>query len=166
LAGGVDIGAGCGLHLLKRLNDRLEPPAGSSPLLSIRWYTSQRFDERALANETFIVYARQLGPTFYEATIAACLKAGFSPRLGQEAPRITSALSLVAAGFGVSIVPASMQRMNMDGVSYCPLRDASHAKAVLTLASRRSEPSVVVRNFLSLVRRAVKDFEQPKRSDS
>jgi DNA-binding transcriptional LysR family regulator len=121
---------------------------------------------RELANETFIVYARQLGPTFYEATIAACLKAGFSPRLGQEAPRITSALSLVAAGFGISIVPASMQRMNMDGVSYCRLKDASHAKAVLTLASRRSEPSVVVRNFLSLVRRTLKDFEQLKRSDS
>src|SRR5215208_268853 len=47
-----------------------------------------------LAGETFIIYARQLGPAFYEATMAACLKAGFSPRLGQEAPRITSALSL------------------------------------------------------------------------
>src|SRR5258708_5612744 len=45
-----------------------------------------------LAGETFIFYARQLGPAFYEATMAACLKAGFSPRLGQEAPRITSAL--------------------------------------------------------------------------
>ena len=42
-----------------------------------------------LADETFIIYARQLGPAFYETTMAACLKAGFSPRLGQEAPRIT-----------------------------------------------------------------------------
>src|SRR3979490_1976328 len=115
---------------------------------------------KALADETFIVYARQLGSTFYDTTIAACLKAGFSPRLGQEAPRITSALSLVAAGLGISIVPASIPRMNMDGVSYRPLKGAPQAKAELTIASRRREPSVVVRNFLHLVRRAAKDFEQ------
>jgi hypothetical protein len=39
-------------------------------------------------------------------------------------------------------------------------------KAELTIAARRREPSVVVRNFLSLVRRAAKDFEQPSRSHS
>jgi DNA-binding transcriptional LysR family regulator len=41
---------------------------------------------RALAGETFIAYARDQGPALYEAMIAACLRAGFSPRLGQEAP--------------------------------------------------------------------------------
>src|SRR5207244_7542491 len=71
-----------------------------------------------LAGETFIVYARQHGPGLYDATTAACLKAGFSPRLGQEAPRITSALSLVAAGLRRSAVRASMQRMSMAGAAY------------------------------------------------
>jgi LysR substrate binding domain len=94
-----------------------------------------------LAGETFIVYARQLGPAFYEATMAACLKAGFTPRLGQEAPRITSALSLVAVGLGITLVPACMQRMTMDGIAYRGLKGASQPKAVLNLASRRGEPS-------------------------
>jgi DNA-binding transcriptional LysR family regulator len=111
-----------------------------------------------LAGETFIVYARQHGPGLYDATTAACLKAGFSPRLGQEAPRITSALSLVAAGLGISAVPASMQRMMMDGVAYRRLKGPNQPKAVLNLASRRRDPSAVVRNFLSLVRRAARTF--------
>jgi DNA-binding transcriptional LysR family regulator len=111
-----------------------------------------------LADETFIVYARQLGPAFYEATMAACLQSGFNPRLGQEAPRITSALSLVAAGLGVSVVPACLQRMTMDGVAYRRLKGASRPTAVLTLASRRAEPSPVVRNLLSLVKRTARDF--------
>ena len=111
-----------------------------------------------LVGETFIVYARQHGPAIYEETMAACLRAGFSPRLGQEAPRITSALGLVAAGLGISVVPASMQRMNMDGVAYRRLKGAAQPKAVLTLASRRDEPSPVVRNFVSLVRRAARNF--------
>ena len=34
-----------------------------------------------LINEAFIVFARQGAPTFYEATIAACLRAGFSARI-------------------------------------------------------------------------------------
>ncbi len=105
-----------------------------------------------------IVYARQRGPGLYDATTAACLKAGFSPRLGQEAPRITSALSLVAAGLGISAVPASMQRMIMDGVAYRRLKGPNQPKAVLNLASRRGDPSAVVRHFLSLVRRAARNF--------
>ena len=111
-----------------------------------------------LAGETFIVYARQHGPGLYDVTTAACLKAGFSPRLGQEAPRITSALSLVAAGLGISAVPASMQRMVMDGVAYRRLKVPNQPKAVLNLASRRGDPSAVVRHFLNLVRRAARAF--------
>ncbi|WP_315834576.1 LysR family transcriptional regulator [Bradyrhizobium prioriisuperbiae] len=111
-----------------------------------------------LADETFIVYARQLGPAFYEMTMAACLQAGFSPHLGQEAPRITSALSLVAAGLGISIVPASMQRMAMDGIVYRGLKGTPQLKAALSLASRRGDPSVVVRNFLNLVKQAARTF--------
>ena len=83
---------------------------------------------KALATETFIFYGRPHGPAFYEATIAACHAAGFSPRVGQEAPRITSTLSLVAAGLGIAVVPASLQRMNMDGVTY------RHVKARLRIA--------------------------------
>jgi DNA-binding transcriptional LysR family regulator len=113
---------------------------------------------KELAGETFIVYARQLGPAFYEATMAACLKAGFTPRLGQEAPRITSALSLVAVGLGITLVPACMQRMTMDGIAYRGLKGASQPKAVLNLASRHGEPSPVVRNFVNLVRRAARNF--------
>ena len=41
---------------------------------------------RDLQRETFIIFARQTGPAFFEATNAACRQAGFSPTLGQEAP--------------------------------------------------------------------------------
>jgi DNA-binding transcriptional LysR family regulator len=117
---------------------------------------------RRLAGETFIVYARQEGPALYEATLAACLAAGFSPRLGQEAPRITSALSLVAVGLGVALVPASMRRMTMDGVSYRDLKVGRGATAAprahLSVATRRGDPSPVVRHFAALVRREARRF--------
>src|SRR5262249_43869266 len=111
---------------------------------------------RRLARETFVVY----GPAergIYDLTRMACNAAGFSPRIGQEVPSITSLIALVATGVGITLVPASLQQMHIDGVIYHPL---SHRqpKAVLNLVSRRGEPSAVVRNFLNLVKQAAKNF--------
>jgi DNA-binding transcriptional LysR family regulator len=112
----------------------------------------------ALSGDAFVVYAREQGPAIYEALIAACHRAGFSPRMGQEAPRITSALGLVAAGLGVSLVPASVRRMKLDGLAYRPLAGASPPRIALTVAGRRGDPSAVVGHFLDLVRRAARRY--------
>src|SRR5580698_2228285 len=101
----------------------------------------------ALAAETFNVYRRRSGPGLYDAIFAACHAAGFSPLVGQEAPRIVSTLNLVAAGLGIAIVPASLQRMQMDGVVYRRLA-GTHPRAPLLLATRRADTSAVVRRFL------------------
>ena len=71
--------------------------------------------------ETFILYRRPLGPGLYDSIIAACQRAGFSPNIGQEAPRMLATLSLVAAGLGVTLVPQSMRRLQVHGVIYRPL---------------------------------------------
>ncbi|MBR1157288.1 LysR family transcriptional regulator [Bradyrhizobium sp. JYMT SZCCT0428] len=116
---------------------------------------------RDFADETFIVYGRRLGPGLYDATVGACHDAGFSPRLGQEAPRIVSTLNLVAAGLGVAMVPASLQHMKVDGVRYCPLSGPVQPKALLALASRRGDPSASVRQFLKLVVRMAAASSRP-----
>ncbi len=128
---------------------------------------SRRGDDAAvalkrLAGETFIVYRRHSGPGLYDAIIAACHAAGLSPLIGQEAPRIVSTLNLVAAGLGLSIVPASLQRMHMDGVSYRRLTGTAQPRAPLLLASRRGDTSPIVRQFLALVRQTAKAFRMDR----
>jgi DNA-binding transcriptional LysR family regulator len=110
--------------------------------------------------ETFILY----GPpgTGNDTTMAACRAAGFTPRIGQYTLRVTSTLALVAVGLGVSIVPASLQRMTVDGVTYRRLKGRTQPKFVMNLASRRGDPSAIVRHFLSLVRRSAKDFRRDR----
>ena len=108
---------------------------------------------KALAAETFILYRRHNGPGLYDAILTACNAVGFSPRVGQEAPRIVSTLNLVAAGLGISFVPESLQRMRLDGVVFRRLAGAVQPKAPLYLASRRGETSAAVRKFLGLVKR-------------
>jgi DNA-binding transcriptional LysR family regulator len=62
----------------------------------------------ALAPDTFILFPRTIGPGLHDAIIASCQRAGFSPKLGQEASQTLSIIYMVAAGFGVSIVPQSI----------------------------------------------------------
>ena len=107
----------------------------------------------ALAAETCILYRRPLGPGLYDAIIAACQRAGYSPTIGQEAPRMLATLSLVAAGLGVTLVPASMRRLRVHGVTYRPLDEAAGLVAPLNLAYRRGESSAAAQRFIALVRR-------------
>lgn len=109
-----------------------------------------------LAAEPFILFGPPWG-SFYDATVGACRTAGFSPRVVQQAPRISTALGLVAAGLGVALVPESIQNMKMDGVVYRHVTGAQ-PKAFLSLASRKGDPSAVVQQFLSLVKKAAKQY--------
>jgi DNA-binding transcriptional LysR family regulator len=116
--------------------------------------TNKAVSLKALAEETFIVYRRHNGPGLYDAILSACHAAGFSPRVGQEAPRIVSTLNLVAAGLGISLVPESLQSMRMDGVVFRRIGGAAQPTAPLYLASRRGETSAAARRFLELVKRS------------
>ncbi len=105
-----------------------------------------------LRDEPFIVFARQQGPAFYDSTLAACQRAGFSPHIAQEAPRVTTALGLVAAGLGVSVMPASMQRLALDGVVFRSIEARAGLKALLVLGWRKNDGSRTVANYLEVVR--------------
>lgn len=114
----------------------------------------------ALAKETFILYKRPGGPGLYDTIITACRNAGFSPRVGQEAPRIISTLNLVAAGLGVSVVPESLRRLQMDGVVYRRLADSAGLSAPLILACRRGENAAAVQRFIDLVQTTAEQMEE------
>jgi DNA-binding transcriptional LysR family regulator len=105
-----------------------------------------------LATETFIGYPRAEGAGLYDAIIAACHAEGFSPRIGHETPQMIATLSLVAAGLGVSIVPASLRRMRLDGVAWRDLSAAAPPHAQLNFALRATEPSAAVQRFATVAR--------------
>lgn len=105
----------------------------------------------ALASEGFVLYRRRTGLGLYDAILLACGDAGFSPRVVQEAPRMTATLSLVAAGLGVSIVPASLQRLRGDGITYRALSECPGLTAPLHLATRVGDTSAMLRRFREMV---------------
>lgn len=77
-----------------------------------------RVRTRDLAGEGFVLFPRALAPGLYDLAIAVCQRAGFAPRLAQEAIQMQTILGLVAAGLGVALVPACMAKLGRPDVRY------------------------------------------------
>ncbi len=104
-----------------------------------------------LAEELFILYPRDIGTGLYEQITEICRKAGFAPRVAQEAQQMAAIIALVSAGLGLSIVPTSVRNLAADGVVYRPL-SSPFEQAELVLAYRQDENSPVARAFIDLTR--------------
>jgi len=106
---------------------------------------------RQLANEAFVLVRRPGAPGLYADLLTACRAAGFEPAVLQEVPRMTAAINLVAAGTGITVVPASMQRYGQHGVVYLPFARGLRLSAPLHLAYRVHEPNGAAQRFVQLV---------------
>jgi DNA-binding transcriptional LysR family regulator len=107
-----------------------------------------------LAGEPFIMYPRTNGSAIYDTIIAACQNAGFSPRIAQEAPQISSTVNLVATGIGVTLVPESMSHLQTHRVVYRPIVGEA-PRATMSLAVRGGPTSAALESFLTTVRALV-----------
>jgi len=107
---------------------------------------------RDLAAETFILYPRAVRPGLADAVVAACERAGFTPRVAQYAPQLSSTINLVAATLGISIVPTSMQGMQSHAVCFIPIVGRP-LLAALGIARRAEETSPAVLAFVEAARR-------------
>jgi DNA-binding transcriptional LysR family regulator len=117
------------------------------PLCALRKIPAKR-----LAGESFVLFPRQPGLVNHDLVMGFCLRAGFRPRVAQEANQTHTVVALVAAGFGVALVPLSAQRMGLPGVVYRPLREATPVSRTAA-AWRRADTSPVLAEFLAVARR-------------
>jgi DNA-binding transcriptional LysR family regulator len=106
---------------------------------------------RALAGERLILVRRHAAPGMYSNVVDACYKAGFEPLVVAEVEQMLIGINLVAAGVGISLVPASIREVRQEGIAYCPILDAPSLIAPLTLVYRRGEARPIVTDFIELV---------------
>jgi DNA-binding transcriptional LysR family regulator len=105
---------------------------------------------RALAGERMILVRRRAAAGMYSNVVDACHKAGFEPLVIAEVEQMLISVNLVAAGVGISLVPASIREVRQEGIAYCPLLDAPSLIAPLTLVYRRGEARPIVTAFVEL----------------
>lgn len=107
----------------------------------------------SFAKETFVLCHRNFSPTMYDSIIDCCVRSGFTPKVGQEAPQIVTVIPLVAAGFGVSVLPRSFSQLLLSDVAYIDIADNAPRSAIV-LAWRRDERSAAIKNVMKVARLA------------
>ncbi|MBI3963995.1 MAG: LysR family transcriptional regulator [Chloroflexi bacterium] len=106
----------------------------------------------ALVDESFITTPRDSLPGLCGLLMKACEQAGFVPKVVQSVVEIHTIISLVAAGIGVALVPASVQKLARAGVVYRALDHEPAPTIEVLLVWRRNDSSPVLRAFIEIVR--------------
>jgi DNA-binding transcriptional LysR family regulator len=119
-------------------------PAGH-PLARLR-----RVPLGRLAAEPFVMFPRAQAPGFHDRLIASLTATGSPPRIVQNATEMQTIVGLVATGIGVSLVPASVEHLALQGVAYRPVTGGPVVE--LAAITRSTEDSPVVHAFLELAR--------------
>jgi DNA-binding transcriptional LysR family regulator len=96
-----------------------------------------------LLDEVFVLPGVEVAETLYRAILAECAENGFEPRRIQDVSTAQTALGLVSAGFGTSILPTSVRYIMRQGVTLRPIRN-SRLQARLTLMWPSRHPSPIV----------------------
>ena len=98
-----------------------------------------------LKDEAFISipHPQRGGLSYLSAEL--CMRAGFFPKAARVMSRKTTQLQLIQAGFGIALLPKSMQDIAPANVHFLPLADPDCLSTV-ALASQQS-PSALVEQF-------------------
>jgi DNA-binding transcriptional LysR family regulator len=87
-----------------------------------------------LKHDAFVASPRTLGKGFHDQLLSLCHAAGFVPNIVQHGRQMQTLIALVAAGFGVALLPASLATNARTDVVFRPLQvDASDALSRLDL---------------------------------
>lgn len=106
-----------------------------------------------LAEQTVILYPAQPRPSFADQVLAQFRVRGCPATRTFETNGLQTAVGLVAAGIGVSLVPRSVQRLKRDDVVYRPVSDGGVVSPML-MTTRQLDGSADVARLCEAVRQA------------
>ncbi len=110
----------------------------------------------ALAGEPLVLFKRHLATGYFDLVDAACRTEGFRPHVLYEEEQMQTIIGLVAAGFGVSLVPENVRHVELPGVRYRSI-DGSTPILDLAMAWRLGHESPALQRFIDVVRQSVCD---------
>jgi len=104
-----------------------------------------------LKGNPFVMYAREHAPGFHDLLTGILSNAGVVPKVVQTAGEMPTLISLVDAGVGVSIVPASVAKRVLSKVVVCSITDRL-PESEIGLAFARQNTAPAIRRFCEFAR--------------
>jgi DNA-binding transcriptional LysR family regulator len=113
---------------------------------------SKRVTLGDLKGEPFVWFPRPAGPLLYDRVLSACEAAGVRLNIVQEANNLTTILSLVAGGIGLSFSIKSAARTKPDSVVLREI-EGLHIKIELSVIWRDDNKLPALQKFIEVVRK-------------
>ncbi len=109
---------------------------------------------RRLVGEVLVLYPAAPRPSFADQVLHQFSVRGYEVRKTYETNGLQTAIGLVAAGMGVTIVPESVQRLRRDDVTYRPLAEQG-LTSPLIMTIRVGDTSDHVAKFRAMIESAL-----------
>ncbi len=108
-----------------------------------------RLSSDAMISCPLVVFPRRAAPAFYDLVTGYYAACGGSLHIAQHAIQMQTIISLVSAGMGIALVPASLRHLARSGVCYLALEEnAPHLETGLVY--RRDDTTPTLANFLHM----------------
>jgi DNA-binding transcriptional LysR family regulator len=108
-----------------------------------------------LRGDPFVFFRRELAPALHDHMLGLIKKAGYSPKIVQEADQARTLIGLVAAGVGVFLTTESLWGWGGYDIVYKPLVPTS-TSLPLSLAWRINDRSVALQAFVDSTREVIR----------
>lgn len=105
-----------------------------------------------LAHRPFVLYPAQPRPSYADHVLALFARQGLGLQVSQWANELQTAIGLVAAGVGITLVPASVQQQHRADIAYVPVADPEAVSPII-LSRRTRDASDIVQHCLELIER-------------
>jgi len=102
------------------------------------------------SDQPFILISPDRSPTLHQHAVALCANHGFHPRIVQEVTEVTTALALVQAGLGLTMIPQSFGTTHFAGVRFHRLKERE-ARWTVGAAWRKADSNPLLHRFLGLL---------------
>lgn len=110
------------------------------------------------AKETFVLVSRKQSPGYFDQCLALCQSYGFSPLVIEEGNTGGAMFGMVAAGLGVTLVPATSDVVQWPQIAFRPLTK-SEPLVDLAIAYRRDDDGPSLAAFLETVKLVLEEFD-------
>lgn len=121
-------------------------PLASQPCVSLR----------ELAREPFVFFDPHVGTGLYDDILGLLRRYDLTPVITQEVGEAMTIIGLVAAGLGVSILPASFRRVQLLEMCWLPIEEQDAVSEMWLVWSKHHEQGQAARRFReSLLARAI-----------
>ncbi len=123
-------------------------------VLPVRGFRPPKPSLEDCRDKPFVLLSKERSPGLYDLVLKLFARHGFHPRIVQEVSELTTAMALVRAGMGLSIIPESSWSRRFGGVSIQTLPEPAAAWTVGAVwRLRDSNPAL--HRFLGLLRSEV-----------